>query len=247
MTFLGKLLVLANFALSLAILAVALASFSNPVDFTNNPAKDGNPPGKFKVNADRLRDAWEKIVPAIVGETRARASLQNFDPYRDAHDFFVEELKWLREGATTDDNPARAIKYNLAQPELQPRSGKLVMEKAQDLAGKPLMSMAFYEKAIVDLAKDIKVQEDRFRQGVIDETMATQKRLGGKGFQQRLTDMQAMLAQAKEEAGRLEPLLINAMVESELILKRRASLEARLDELKKVEKATGPALGRTER
>lgn len=244
MTLFGKVLVLLNFALSVTILAVALASWSNPVDFTNSPGKDkeGIPPGKWKQNADKLRDAWAKIPASIAAVRDATTSLNEFDRYKDAHAFFKAELEKLRTAPETE--LINAVKYNLAVPAVaQGNPGHLEMQPAFDLAGKPLRSMAVNEAALAKLQKDVQTEEARYKMDVEEETKLTAKRSGPKGLQQRLVDAQAMLRQANEEADRIEPLWINAWVESELILKRRASLEGRLEELKRAEKATGPALG----
>jgi hypothetical protein len=237
MNMLGKALVLLNVALSLGILIVAIVSYTNPVDFTNSPAKDGNPPGKFKQNADKLRDAWDRIVPALKAVAQARTSLDSLDKYNIAHKWFKEQLDILKNGEKV---PIQAIKYNGAVPELFPGDNtKLSMEAGLDLAGKPLMSLKEYDKAIRDEADAMKKQEDRFRAAVDEDTKLTQRRLG---LQAQVVRQEGLLAEAKEEASRIEPLYINAIVESELIIKRRASLEARLEELKKLERAI-PALG----
>jgi hypothetical protein len=246
MTMFGKVLALLNFALSVAIFAVALASWSNPVDFTNSPGKDGNPPGKYKVNADKLTAAWSKIPPSVVAMDESRKSLARFEQYRDAHQFFAVKLESLRSAPV--GTQVEAVKYNLAVPAVNvAKPAELLMEPALDLAGKQLYSMKVYEGAIADLRKKVAEEELRYKEGVAEETKLNDKRSGAKGLQQRIVDQQGLLKQVGEEKDRIEPLWVNAYVESELIVRRREALDARLAELKRAEKSAGPAvLGRKE-
>jgi hypothetical protein len=54
-----------------------------------------------------------------------------------------------------------------------------------------------------------------------------------KGLQQRILDERAKMKEAINEQGFVRPLLINAVVESDLVFRRQRALEARINELHK--------------
>jgi hypothetical protein len=61
-----------------------------------------------------------------------------------------------------------------------------------------------------------------------------------KGLHQRILDEKDKLAKVKREITIIEPLYVNALVDSELVVKRRNQLETRLTELRKqAENAAG--------
>lgn len=240
MTLLGKLLTLLNFGISVAIMMIAITGFVNPVDFTNTPAgKDGKPPaGLFKQRAEKLQAAWLKIPPALASLSAANATLANVQKYSEAHVWFENELSSLNTGM----NPVKAVKYNLAVPELDPDKAapyRVKMEDARDTFGEPLMPLEFYTNKGTQLALDIKKQEERYIVAVEEDTKLTTRRIdiaAMKGLNTRLVDEQIKLKEAKEEASRIAPLLIDAYVGSDLSVRRRTSLEARLQELRNLEK-----------
>ncbi len=246
MTSLGKLLTIMNVVLSLTILAVALASFTNPVDFSDNSAKDGNPPGLFKQRAEQIRDAWEKIPGALASMKAAQKSLDDLKRYDEAHKWFARELAHLQSG-NTQQKPIQVVKYNGALPEIDPANPDQVLLIAPMEAGQPLVlkSMQEYEADAARLAMELPKVEARHLAAIQKDIDETSKRLGESGLHQRLTAEEFKLAQTVEEIGRLQPLLINALVEGALIVQRRGALEARLDELKRLEK--GSTVGRADR
>lgn len=245
MTFLGKLLTVLNVVLSLGILAVALASFTNPVDFSDNAPKEGNPPGLFKVRSEKIRDAWERVPPALLAVAKAQKGLETLRFYDDAHVFFKAELKKLETDATKDD-PVQVVKYNGALPEIDPTKAHGVVMEPLVENGKPvvLKSIAFYEAENKRLLTEIPKAQDRFLAAAVRDVEETTKRLPHKdkggvdelGLHLRMTAAEFKVAQAREEYARIAPLWINAHLEAEQAQLRRAALEARLAELKKLDK-----------
>jgi len=58
--------------------------------------------------------------------------------------------------------------------------------------------------------------------------------IGPKGLQQRLVDEQGKRSDLVAELKLVRPQLINAVVDSDLVLRRQRALEARIKELEKV-------------
>lgn len=245
MTFLGKLLTVLNVVLSLGILAVALASFTNPVDFSDNAPKDGNPAGLFKQRSEKIQKAWDAIPPALLAVAKAQQGLDRLRFYDDAHKFYKDELEKLEKHATKDA-PAQVVKYNGSLPEKDPTTPHRVVLEPLVEKGNPvvLKSIAFYEAENKRLLQEIPKAQDRYLAAAIRDVEETTKRLPHKdkagvdelGLHLRMTAAEFKFAQAREEYARIAPLWINAHLEAEQAQLRRAALEARLAELKKLDK-----------
>lgn len=327
MTLFGKLLVFLNLGLSVMLAALGLGFYTNRLDWTMSPAKDGMPPGELKQRQDALRVQWAKVPPAANIWRMNLASLQIAErgvspdgsgSRSKQREWYAAELEALRTG----DAPLQAVVVNQGTVAMDPNSpGRPQLAPARDKFGNPLRSMKYYleeEKkqleslTALDAALQKAVQEDilltevqtgpadvdflerllaiadpdnppdaaqkmaleqqrerilraitavkqepadptAFEQLGAEEILEklqemvremapprrkpmpgepAQRRLMAKGLRQRGQEEAAKRDQVLEEVAIIEPQLVNARVESELIIKRRDSLGGRLKELR---------------
>jgi hypothetical protein len=245
MTLLGKILVLVNFGLSVMVLVWAMALYFGHIDWTDakgEPSKSPPvPPGELKVRKDRVSDAWAALASADASWRANRADLLEQETYRVAdRAWYDAELKHARSGAG-DKSPAREIALDkdkggmvLDPADAQnPRHKRPRLKNATDDANQPLVSLDENLRREKQQRDDLKKAEKKLAD-LIEETNQQTELLTpekGKGLRQRIEDEKVKIALADEELAIIKPLLVNTAVESELILRRRQMLEARIKEL----------------
>jgi hypothetical protein len=237
MTSFGKVLVFVNLGLSLAMAVWAQGVYSSRIDWSNNKGKDGARDGELVGRIARLKEWSDALAPAAHSWNGSRVELTRLDERRAADRLWYEkELAFDRNGATKT-NPARVVKLAEAQPVLGP-DGHPVMEPGHDQFGQPLESLVAYNLAREALYRQIDAETKNLKKYAEVDTELT-NRIGGdangsKGLQHRILDERAKLAEAIAEERFVQPLLINAVVESDLIFKRQRALESRIKELQKI-------------
>lgn len=177
--------------------------------------------------------------------------------------WYDQELARLRTG-TTDQNPLQKIVVNGGVVQLDPQTQRPRMAPLVDRNNNRILSLTEYDAKEMQLLKEISDEETRLKNasekafllveqmtGKIDPASiqidpATMRpnpdlvRFITKGIHQRILDEKDKLAKVKQEITIVEPLYVNALVDSELIVKRRNQLELRLTELRKqAENAAG--------
>ncbi len=234
----GKSLVFVNLVLSLLMAAWAQGVYSSRIDWSNNKGKDGAPDGELVRRVARVRELGDALRPAGLAWNDGRVAIAGLDTRRTAdRQWYEGELTFLRTGATRD-NPARVVKVERGQPVLG-EDGRPVLVAGRDAFGQPLVSFVAYSQDAEALGQQID-QKGKELAKAIDEDAALSVQLAGdpaagvKGLQQRILDARAKLAEATKEQEFVRPLLINAVVNSDLVFKRQRSLEARIRELEKV-------------
>jgi hypothetical protein len=260
MTGLGKICVLFNLALSLVLMVWAFSvtnlplwvgASPNRIDWSNKPAKDGKPEGELLSRQDKIKELWAGYQGAEARWNNARTELLNLGKDR-SEDllWFEKEIQLLRTGETNAPaKPSRQIVYAGNLPELEKnKDGKDTnrpkMTDAKDRQGRDLFSLAFYDKEEKDKLAAIDVQAKRLEKLIKEDIEYTIKMVGDekmmiKGLQQRNIDERMKREEVLAEHALVKPALINAFVDSELILKRQAALKARVAELKGPEAAAG--------
>jgi hypothetical protein len=178
--------------------------------------------------------------------------------------WYEGELAHLMTGATTDQNPARKVVVNGGVVQLDPRTGRPRMAPLTDANNNRILSVTEYDAREMDLVKKIGDEETRLKNAVEKDIELTEQMTGKmdpasiqidpatmrpdpalvrfitKGLHQRILDEKDKLAKVKQEITIVEPLYVNALVDSELVVKRRNQLETRLTELRKqAESAAG--------
>src|SRR3954453_19711881 len=96
MTFLGKLFVMLNLALSLMLGATAFGVFTSGVDFSDTPAKGSVPAGKLLPVKTDLDETLKQMPIAETSWQTARSELlAREDKRRDERDWYAKELRKL--------------------------------------------------------------------------------------------------------------------------------------------------------
>src|SRR3954464_4114030 len=105
MTFIGKLFLMLNVALSLAMMAAGMGLYATRTDWTEAPAKAGAPPGVLVRKKAELKDAMDAIPPAENSFKKALGDLETLERQRHVDREFYS--KWLEHARTlaTPDNP----------------------------------------------------------------------------------------------------------------------------------------------
>jgi hypothetical protein len=244
MTLFGKLLVLGTLAVSLLMMTFALAVWTNRIDWTDRPAKEGDPGGELAQRDAEAKRLWGELRLAESGWRLRQAALARDEAQRVQDRLWYQtELAHLRTTATPN-NPCRAVVAPRGVPVPDQRNpSRPQMAAATDQGGQPLASLAFYNGQDEQLTKDLLAVADNLKKAAEADTRLTNELVGDplkrtKGLRQRINDERAKRTAVVAEADFVRPLLINTVVESELILKRQKSLRARVGELEK-EKVAG--------
>jgi hypothetical protein len=241
MTTLGKVLVFVNLALSVVMAGWAQGIYASRIDWSAQTGKDGRPNGELKARQERITELNTAIGPAAFSWNEGRATVARLDTLRDTERQWYEgELALLRSGATKE-HPARVIKLNKgeAEPTKPGINDRPVTEPGKDQYGKPLQSLVAYRTAEEVLNQQIDTQNKSLVQAIEEDSRLTNliagdPGTGAKGLQQRILDERAKYQQAVNEEQFVRPLLINAVVNSDLVFRRQRSLEARIKELEKI-------------
>ena len=237
MTLFGKILVLLNVTLSLLMAAWAVGVYTGHLHWTIDKSVQES---EFEVN--QLR---ERLAPAGKGfslyddlgtaEARwkpASARFQAMEP------LWAKNQKWY-EGQLgelkTSGKPVKMASYKAGQAEVHddPQNfGLPVMVEATDKGGKPLTGMDPYKKEYDDKQVAIKAVMDDLAKLIVEDKELTEK-IGGKdGLRVQLDAEAEKKKGVLAEQDYIKPLLVNSLVEGELLVKRRADLEARVKELR---------------
>jgi hypothetical protein len=235
MTFLGKLLVMINLILSMAAMTWAAGLYTNNVDWSDAPGKGEQPPGKLKVEKDKLTAGLAALVPAENGWKTSRAELLQLEERLPAdRAWYAAELTHLRSGAT-ETNPARSLVLDKYEPVPDPANfNRPKMAKALDSQNKPILSILAYSQVSEGNLKEIARAMDLFKKNANKDIDLTNQLVGlgeNKGFYQRMIDERLKRDKLIEEEIALRPLLINIAVEYDLLGKRKDGLDERLKEL----------------
>jgi hypothetical protein len=181
-----------------------------------------------------------------------------------ARGWYLDELAKLAGTVPTDkpaqdvvyaaaDSPAGT------DPEVVVTRGQILLEKddkghvrpkledARDVAGNPakFRALAPYVKEEEKTLEEVQKVQAKHEENIQAAIKLTQELAGTpadpvagtkevKGLQQRLIDERKKRADVEAEEGVIRPLLINAVVDLELVMKRQRSLLARIKELKNV-------------
>ena len=241
MTKLGKILVLVNVALSFTLMAWALAAFTNRIDWSDKKAQGEEPAGELRKRIDEIDELWKGFRPAEAAWREPRAAIFAMEARRPKdRQWYARELENLRTG-DTDKFPIRSVIYNAGLPALDPRTGLPQMADAKDRNSQPLKSLSSYDRELNDLRTALLAEVKRLHEGILEDTRLTVQLVGeiddttkkilAKGLRQRIIDERDKAVDLVKEQDIVRPLLINAYVESQLILKRADSLKARIQEL----------------
>lgn len=254
MTKLAKLLILLNTAFSFAMMAWALSLLSNRIDWTDQKAKDDQPPGELAKRRARIEELWTGVRPAEAAWRDPHGEIVTLERRRpEDRRWYAAELQHLFTGAK-EGSPARGVQFERGVPAQDPANfNRPRMVNVNDRGGQPLQAMTYYDTELDNERAKLVKEIERHDKLVKEDTALTVKLVGGldpltkmmvvKGLRQRLIDERTKLLNLDEEEKLVKPLLINTYVDSQLILKRAELLKARIEELERLG-GTGVAAGR---
>lgn len=245
MTMFGKTLVLLNLAFSLFLASWAFALWTNRIDWSDAKGTADQIAGRFAQNKAILDGGgqggglYNALGPAESSWRLGRTEALAVEARRLAdRAFYLAEIEHLENKAVAAD-PARQVSFAAKDDEannvrrgqvvIDPRTRLPVMEQVKDL-----QSLAFYDKELEQRLAQRAAADAKHKEQIDEAVKLTEQLIGPKGLQQRLVDERHKYEDVIDELKVVYPLVVNTKVESELILKRRAALRKRIDELKGV-------------
>ncbi|HJT76393.1 MAG TPA: hypothetical protein VJ739_04250 [Gemmataceae bacterium] len=232
MTLTGKVLVLLNLTLSLAMAFWAVGVCAQYIDYSTDARGSAEQTkGLVLQRNDQIAARQEQLKAA---EARWRGP---YDYVPRIMQQRVNNQEWYGQqlAAMQKGGPVKAVSYKAGQVELDPKQyGRPLLVDATDADGQPLQTLESYLAALADANNAIHLAQVQMEQQTRLDTELTQKIGGDNGLRFLLAREQKKLEDVLAEQHYLEPLLVNSLVEGELLLKRQADLEARVKELKAV-------------
>jgi hypothetical protein len=234
MTFLGKILVILNAVLSVFMLGWALLVYLHREQWSPSAAPAQQTGEVGRLNA-RVKELWTWLDSAEKDRQGEQAQMVKMEAFRASNQpWYTAEIDKLKKSP----QPVQTIVYKDGMVAVDGDNiGRPLLEAAKDWSQKPLRSYDGYagdfkatDAAIDQSAKDLAQATDDTRE---QTEILVGKMTGEKGLRQRLQDEEAKLAKLAAEAKELAGLSTNTQVDAELLLKRRAQLQKRIEELKR--------------
>ena len=247
MTLLGKILVLANFGLSVVVMVFAMAFYY--VDtYTDWSEGTKTQKGELGARKERVTALWDGIRTSEAGWRDVRGNLLDQENYRAAdRPWYAAELEHARKNAT-DMNPAHTPVFDkgafvTAPVANEPAHLRPKLADATDDFGRKLASLAANNKNQADKRDALAAQQKKLADLVEQDKKLTNELIPeeGKGLRQRIEDEKVKIKRADEELAIMTPLQINTERESRVILRRDKMLR---DRIKELEAALGLASGK---
>lgn len=255
MTMMGKFLVMTTLVLSLGMMTWGFNIYAHRIDWSDQKGKDGAPDGELVARQARAKELNTAIAGAEARWREARAAVVALEDGTtpDGKDgrvatrtWYENELQVLVNGGPKGDQTPRAIKFNDKTQRIDlddTNYNRPKMAAATDRSGppgKPLRTLEFYNKTEGELLVELAKEQMRLDELIKQDIALTNQIVGDandKGLQQRIKDERVKHENLGKEGDLIKPALINTYVDSDLLLKRKRHLEARLAELKKAREA----------
>ena len=245
MTTASKVLVVATFIFSLVVAGWSMALYFTRVDWTDTPAKEGQPAGLLVARKARLAELWAQSRPAENSWRVARTDVLEREKFR-AEDraFYQQQIDLIYNAPDQQQLNTFDLDKN-GQPALQPDPRSkfhflLMPRQANDRYGKPLRSLRYYTKRYGENLAAIKQKGDEFDALLKKDADLTLELAGGKmvngkvdekGLRKRIEDERQKGIDMLAEYEIVRPLLIKTVGDSEFLLARKRQLEQRIKSL----------------
>ena len=175
---------------------------------------------------------WDDYLAGCRGRD-ADMPLWNESTRRRNTDWYAKQLQEVQTGQGTVKN----LRYD---------AGSLVLDNAAlpalvdllNAAGQPLQSMSVQQDQWKTTQDSLKATLDENDKYLKEQARLTNEIDGAKGVRQQIYREQAKQALIAQEQKDLQPLKINAQVDSQLLIKRQVQLESRVLELKSAASAS---------
>jgi hypothetical protein len=237
MTLIGKIFIYINLLASALLAVLGLMLYANYLDPSGEKSPgEENPVGLVGKQQKEIRLAVTGL-PQARGTWREsrRVLLAREDQRRADEAWYAGELRHLLTGAT-QANPARRVVINNRNlPDLDPTNAfRPKMVPVNDRLGQPLQALRFYDNTIKETLEKLQVTLAAYEKKIQEDIELTNKLAGTpemKGLQQRLTEERFKREGVVAEQLLVEPFWKVAVVDTQLLLQRRESIEERLAEL----------------
>jgi len=246
----GKILVLANFALSLMMAAIGGAVLFYRVDWSDAPtdAATGAPPGELVARIAKVKELQALVTPADAYWRETRASLLAQEERRKGDEiWYAAELEHLKTGDASK-KPILALVFDKGVTTPDPaNNGRPQMAPVADRFGTPLRSLVWYNQQQGAVNADTTTVLDK-----IDKASQEDKTLTSLLLTEKQADgsiLRGLLDRIKDEASKQDGIakedelvfLTEGQVraDSQLLLLRKTALEKRVKELEKTGAAAG--------
>jgi hypothetical protein len=245
MTTLGKVLVLMQVALSFALAVLAFGLYCNRIDWSTNKISAAEPNKEPPGGELYLRQENVKKAQANLGVSETRWSgertllLARQQRRLDDQQWYAGQLDHARNRAAPGDWVQAVVLAPNGQADRQwwapsrPRLGQPLDPKGQPAN---YLSLDRFSNEVVAILEEIKKVIEQYTELVKEGERLTNVLIGDpvtkeKGLRQRYDSAQQQLKDVLEEQFRVEPLLVNTRVESQLLLKRRDQLARQVREM----------------
>jgi len=233
MTFLGKLFLFLNLALSLALATFAFGVYSSGIDWSDNPAKGAQQPGKLVARKNEVNELSKNQLPlANQSWKAARTELWTREDQRR-----VERAWYATELSKLYPNKEGVVVQQVVQEKAGgDGGGRPKLEPAAEAEGVPLRTLGYYlarqqehreENARIRMELEAKVKEDV----ELTNQLTGDPERKTRGLRQLLNDERAKRLGIIDEVGITEGIRVNTTVGSELVLRRLESINQRIREL----------------
>ena len=229
MTFIGKLFVMINLALSLLMAATAFGLFVGGIDWSDKAGKDGQPGGRLVALQADIKGVLERLP---VAEKTWKA---------DRTDLFAGEDTRRTERLWTDAEMAKLAggKEQVYAVETATPGARPKMALAE-VFGQPLMTSEVYDERLLAHQKENDTTRVELEKKVKEDEVLTRKLAGDKegdheprirGIRRELVEERAKRLALVDEQGITNSLEINVKVDSQLSANRLEALDERIQEL----------------
>ncbi|MBY0229575.1 MAG: hypothetical protein K2W96_09875 [Gemmataceae bacterium] len=237
MTFVGKLFLMLNLVLSLALMAAGMGLYATRIDWTDAPAKGGAPPGMTARKKAALKEAMETIWPAENSFRLAGAELAKLEGRQHGdRGFYSGELEHVRTKATRADPAREAVMDGKSGlPVYDRATGRPTLRKAADRQGAALPSLLLYGREIAAKQKENAGLQADLKKKFEEDAKETEKLTGTameRGLRQHILDEGAKQVGIQEVMDATRPLFINTRVEAAIVRERIAAVDRQIKALK---------------
>lgn len=230
MTLFGKVLIIINLGLSIAMVAWALSIYSQRPDWSFSKGSGEQQAGVLaELDAKYQQARGMRTIAEGRYQTAAAKVLASEQQRRDLDAFYADALKKLRSGP----GDLQTLVYLNGQLQTNPQNGQPVLQPFKDEDGMALKWLKFYEDELAAVQKAITQENQRLAMLLEEQKQISEEIDGPGGLRQRILREKENTRRAEEELRDLRPVELNARVEAQLLIKRQAQLMARVEELRR--------------
>jgi hypothetical protein len=171
MSFLGKILVMVNLVISGLMAGWSFMLFANYVDVSEAPQRGSQPAGLLAQRKEQIKELLVAIGPPQSKWFRMRRQLHLQEAQRQGElAWYRQQLEKLRNGP----DPVQQVVLDNFQP-ANDKDGHPKMADANDREGKPLLSLATYDKTSKDTMTELNKTLHEYALASVEDAELTTK------------------------------------------------------------------------